>query len=80
MGDMADFTNEHIEIDVERAEKYRDAPLSVQYDEGLIDEAGAPVNSFRKKKPSGPGPCPICGATTTSTDGKHGRFYGLFCK
>lgn len=75
-GDMADFTNEHIEIDVEHAEKYRDAPLNVQYDEGLIDETGAPINSYTKKKPSGPGPCPICGATTMPTEGKFGRFYG----
>lgn len=76
MGDMADFTNDNIWTEVEHAEEFCNEPLSVQYEEGLIDEAGAPVASFNSKKPGGPGPCPICKGTTSLREGKFGKFYG----
>lgn len=40
MGEMADFALQEIEKQYEHYEKYKDAPLHEQYDEGLIDEHG----------------------------------------
>ena len=75
MGEMADFCNERIEESVWHAEKYSNAPLNVQYEEGLIDESGAPITG-KKYKPSGPGKCPVCGEATTVREGKFGKFFG----
>lgn len=80
MGDMADFTNEQGEDEYEHYLNFRDAPLSVQYEEGLVDEQGRSYfhDPPIKKKPSGPGGCPICRGPTELKEGKFGKFYG--CK
>ena len=89
MGDGADFALERAEAEYEHFERYRDAPMHIQYDEGIIDERGqiigdpfsypGPtgfVNRASGIKPTGPGGCPVCGAETTLRDGRFGNFYG----
>lgn len=86
MGDMADFALDCSMDEDEHYERYRDAPLSVQYEEGIVDEHGALigfpgcrlVSSPRRlsKKPSGEGACPLCGGGTREITGVNGVFYG----
>ena len=81
---MADFALDCAADDVEHFEQYQDAPLSVQYEEGIIDEHGVlignpfsvPVRGTQNVKPSGPGNCPICGNVTIQKNGRFGDFYG----
>lgn len=79
MGDMADFAREQGEAEYEHYIRYRDTSPAKQYEEGLIDEQG--ISFFHdtpKRKPSGPGGCPICRGPTKLMEGKFGKFYG--CK
>jgi len=43
MGDMADFALDNAFDDMEHYDRYKDAPMGVQYEEGLIDETGATI-------------------------------------
>ena len=43
MGEMADFALEQAAQDEEHYERFKDAPLSEQYEEGIIDELGATI-------------------------------------
>lgn len=85
MGEMADFALDCAWEDVEHHNRYKDSPLHIQYEEGLIDEAGAPIGNpslcrddkpDNLTKPSGSGLCPKCGADTQKKQGKFGGFYG----
>jgi len=89
MSDMADFSIDNSFNEIYYYEKYSDAPLQVQYDEGLIDELGvtigAPwsvplISNFTpsKKGAHGVGACPKCGGETARKSGQYGDFYG--CK
>lgn len=85
MGDMADDALDNAFDDLDHYEKYRNAPLNVQYEEGLIDEFGGTIgapwsipaaSSYKSKKPSGPGLCPLCEGPTHKIEGANGVFYG----
>lgn len=80
MGDMADFALDCAWEQTEHYEKYKESPLSVQYDEGLVDEIGvmisAPFTKLHTAKPTGAGPCPVCGGNTAIKYGIHGDFFG----
>jgi len=43
MGDGADMALDNAFDDMEHYERFKDAPLFVQYEEGLIDEMGATI-------------------------------------
>ena len=81
MGDMADFTLEHVMDDVEHYEKFRDASLSVQYEEGLIDEYGVIIGKpsgfhTKIKKQKYIKKCPKCNNNMHLINGPYGKFYG----
>ena len=84
MGDMADYALGIAANEVEHYERYKDAPLHTQYDEGLIDERGVtlgnprstPTNTATIPALRGKGCCPKCGSSTQLKTGKHGKFYG----
>jgi len=84
MGDMADDALDNALDDLDHYEKYRDAPLNIQYEEGIVDEYGhtigapwsTPAILREGKKPSGSGPCPLCKGPTHKIKGAHGIFYG----
>ena len=81
MGDMADFALGIAQRQVEHYERYKDAPLHEQYDEGIIDEQGITIGnpssvSVVNHTASGGGNCPQCGSKTVKRKGKYGTFYG----
>lgn len=43
MSDMADYTNDMLWKGIEHHNRYRDAPLEKQYEEGLVDVNGKPI-------------------------------------
>ena len=54
MGDAADQALERAEQEMEHFERYKDAPMAVQYEEGLIDENGNTIgNPFFPSSPPG---------------------------
>jgi hypothetical protein len=69
MGDMADFTlNQIMDLD-EHYENFRYADTATKFEQGMTDEQGYEYPSpmatrLPSAKPSGPGPCPRCGAST----------------
>lgn len=84
MGDGADMALNAAMDDYEHYERYKDAPLHIQYEEGIVNEMGGiignpnslPCASYIRRKPTGPGDCPICHNQTTLKEGKFGKFYG----
>ncbi len=85
MGDGADMALDRASMEVEHYERFKDEPIYIQYEEGLIDEMGGTIGnpssmpfarSGGSRKPSGPGECPICGNATKLRNGKFGDFYG----
>jgi len=53
MGDMADMAIDNIFDDLVHYERYKDSDLLTQYEEGLINEYGAPLgnpNVYSTKK------------------------------
>lgn len=84
MGDMADFTLELASNEEEHYQKFRDAPLSVQYEEGLIDEYGNTIGipesfcttSIKTRKRTGVKKCPKCKGGMHLVNGQYGEFYG----
>lgn len=90
MGEMADYAIDQAFEQLEHYYKYKGAPLHIQYEEGLIDENGAPIGdarvftpreltsrkSYKAPKASGEGPCPKCEGPTKKRSGPYGMFYG----
>lgn len=80
MGDMADYYLGVACNQLVHYERYKDAPLAVQYEEGLIDEHGIslgdPTIGGHSTAVKGKGRCPICSSSTTKKTGKYGVFYG----
>jgi hypothetical protein len=84
MGDMADFALDAADRQLEHYHRYEDAPLHIQYDEGIIDEYGATIGNpsvtgSRKGAyvtgEHGEGSCPSCGGSTAKIMGKYGSFF-----
>ena len=83
---MADFALDNAMDEIEHYETYKDAPMEVQYEEGIIDENGAligmpgcmPIRRAKGNKPEGPGDCPICSGATIKKSGRFGDFYGCW--
>ena len=83
MGDMADFALDHSWSEVEHYERYKDAPLDVQYEEGIIDEYGLTIGNpsslpMAAKPTSGTSAsnCRMCGSVAVNRTGPHGVFTG----
>lgn len=71
MEEMADLANDSILDELEEWE----------LDRPPEPEDGYPMyhpwyGDGTQRKPSGPGPYPICGSATKEADGKFGKFYG----
>lgn len=72
MGDMADFALGHLmDWDEQVQNGYYDDVEN--WEDGM--SMMIPFSS-RKRKPSGPGSCPVCKGTTVKRSGPHGDFYG----
>ncbi len=81
MGDGADMALSNACDEDEHYLQYQYADIGTQYEEGIVDEYGATIGipgwgGVVSKKPSGPGNCPICSASTILKQGKFGNFYG----
>ncbi|PHS13511.1 MAG: hypothetical protein COA78_07165 [Blastopirellula sp.] len=80
MGDMADYALDMADAQLEHYERYKDADLATQYDEGIIDEHGATIGIPQVvsniRGAHGAGGCPKCGGGTSKKTGKFGTFYG----
>ena len=82
MPDMADFALERAEEEVMHFQRFENAPLHVQYDDGLIDEYGdvicnpgsIPAAVFTKA--TNTDRCRDCGSVTVNRTGPHGIFTG----
>lgn len=78
---MADFALEQATNDEEHYQKFRDAPLSIQYEEGLVDECGATIGNpsgfhTKIKKQKHAKKCPKCNGDMHLINGPYGKFYG----
>ena len=80
---MADFALECSHREVEHYDRYKDASLATQYEEGIIDEYGSTIgnpSSIPWANVSVGGLsvslCPSCDSTTVRRTGPYGAFTG----
>ena len=76
MGDMADYALDIAARQEEHYERYKDAPLAVQYEEGIIDEHGFTIGDPSSYPGLPIAPTCSCGSKMVKKMGQYGAFYG----
>lgn len=74
MGEMADFALDAASMELDHYYRYKDASLTTQYEEGIVDEYGVTVGNPRSIAIASS--CPKCGSSMSMKTGQYGSFMG----